>query len=250
MLAASAGAAAAGASAADTAKPQYFELQTFFLRNGTQPQRVSDFFEHVYAPALKKLGLPPFGFFQPVIGEGSPYWLVLLTLPTLDALETIPTRLAADAEYQKNADSFLAGEVPYLRRETSLLRAFEGMPKLVVPSARQNGGRIFEIRTYESNTSATLKRKVKMFEGGEIQIFQRLGMSPVFFGQTVIGRNMPSLTYMLAYDDLAMRDKVWKAFGADAEWQKLRAAPGNSDAEIVSNISNTIVHPASFSQVK
>jgi len=121
---------------------------------------------------------------------------------------------------------------------------------LVVPPSQQTPGRIFEIRTYESNTSATLRRKIKMFEGGEIGIFQRLGMSPVFFGQTVIGRNMPSLTYMLAYEDLAMRDKVWKAFGADPEWQKLRSAPGNSDAEIVSNISNTIVRPASFSQVK
>jgi len=250
MLAALAGTAAAGASGAELAKPQYFELQTFFLRNGGQPQRVSDFFEHVYAPALAKLGLPPFGFFQPVIGEGSPYWLAILTLPTLDALETVPARLAADAEYQKGADSFLAGDVPYARREITLLRAFDGMPNLVPPPAKQNGSRIFEIRTYESNTSATLRRKVKMFEGGEIGIFRRLGMSPVFFGQTVIGRNMPSLTYMLAYDDLAMRDRVWKAFGADAEWQKLRAAPGNSDAEIVSNISNTIVRPASFSQVK
>ncbi len=243
-------AAAGGASAAETAKPQYFELQTFFLRNGPQPQRVSDFFEHVYAPALAKLGLPPFGFFQPVIGEGSPYWLVLLTLPSLDWLETLPARLAADAEYQKGAELFLAGDAPYVRREITLLKAFDGMPKLVLPTPKQSGGRIFEIRTYESNTSATLKRKVKMFEGGEIQIFQRLGMSPVFFGQTMIGRNMPSLTYMLAYDDLAMRDRVWRAFGGDAEWQKLRAAPGNSDAEIVSNISNMIVRPASFSQVK
>ena len=185
-----------------------------------------------------------------MIGEGSPYWLAILTLPTLDALETVPARLAADAEYQKGADSFLAGDVPYARREITLLRAFDGMPNLVPPPAKQNGSRIFEIRTYESNTSATLRRKVKMFEGGEIGIFRRLVMSPVFFGQTVIVRNMPSLTYMLAYDDLAMRDRVWKAFGADAEWQKLRAAPGNSDAEIVSNISNTIVRPASFSQVK
>ncbi len=250
MLAASAGASAGGLSAADPAKPQYFELQYFYLRNGNQPGRVSDFFQHVYAPALAKLGLPPFGFFQPVISAESPYWLVLLTLPSLESIETISSRLAADAEYTRGADAFLAGEPPYVRREISLLRAFDGMPKLVPPAQKQNGGRIFEIRTYESNTSATLKRKVKMFETGEIGIFQRLGMSPVFFAQTVIGRNMPNLTYMLAYDDLAMRDKVWQAFGADPEWQKLRSAPGNSDAEIVSNISNSIVRPAPFSQVK
>lgn len=252
MQAALAASTAAGASAAaDTTKPQYFQLQYFHLRNGTQTQRTNDFFQHIYAPALAKLGLPPFGFFQPVIGESSPYWLVLLSLPTLEAIETIPARLAQDPDYAKASEKFLAGDPPYVRREITLLRAFNSMPALILPPAKENTSRIFEIRTYESNTSATLKRKVAMFEsGGEIGIFERLGMSPVFFSQTIVGRNMPSLTYMLAYDDLAARDRVWKAFGADPEWQKLRSLPGNSDAEIVSNISNMIVRPAAFSQVK
>jgi len=88
-----------------------------------------------------------------------------------------------------------------------------------------------------------------MFETGEAAIFRRLGMSPVFFAQTIVGRNVPNLTYMLCYDDLAAREKLWKDFGADPEWQKLRSAPGNSDAEIVSNISNTILRPAPYSQI-
>ncbi len=236
--------------AAEPEKPQYLELQWFHLRNGSQTQRTQDFFQKAYAPALKKLGLPPFGFFQPVIGEGSPFWLVLLSLPTLDHIETVSERLAADPEYQKSAAEYLGGELPYQRREITILKAFPTMPKLVLPPAKDGSGHIFEIRTYESNTSATLKRKVKMFEDAEIGIFKRLGMQPVFFGQTLIGRNIPSLTYMLAYEDLAARDRVWKAFGADPEWQKLRSAPGNADAEIVSNISNLIVRPAGFSQVK
>jgi len=251
MFAAAAEATAAGSSAAAPAKPQYFQMHWFHMRNGTQPQRANDFFGKVYAPALAKLGLPPFGFFQPVIGEQSPFWLVLVTHPSLDSIETVNDRLQADSAYRKGAADYLSGELPYERREISVLRAFHGMPALVPPPAKATGGsRIFEIRTYESNTSLTLERKIKMFEGGEIGIFQRLGMSPVFFGQTIIGRNIPSLTYMLAYDDLAARDKLWKDFGSDPEWRKLRAAPGNSDDEIVSNISNLIVRPASFSQIK
>ena len=251
MLAASAGAlSGGGAAAAETAKQQYFELHWFHLRNGAQTQRTQEFFATVYAPALRRLGLPPVGFFQPVIGEGSPFWLVLLTLPTLDAIETVSQRLAADADYAKSSATYLRGDPPYERREISLLKAFPGMPNLVLPPAREGAGHIFEIRTYESNTSATLARKIKMFESGEIGIFQRLGMQPVFFGQTLIGRNMPNLTYMLAYEDMTARDRVWKAFGTDPEWQKLRTMPGNSDAEIVSNISNLIVRPAPFSQIK
>jgi hypothetical protein len=61
---------------------------------------------------------------------------------------------------------------------------------------------------------------------------------------------MPCLTYMLSYDDLAARDRLWKAFGSDPEWQKLRATPGLSDAEIVSNINNTILRPLPFSTIR
>jgi hypothetical protein len=89
-----------------------------------------------------------------------------------------------------------------------------------------------------------------MFDDGEIAIFRRLGLTPVFFGQTLIGANMPNLTYMLAFDNLAAREKAWQAFAQDPEWQKLRAQPGLSDAEIVSNISNSILRPLPGSDIR
>ena len=46
------------------------------------------------------------------------------------------------------------------------------------------------------------------------------------------------------------RDKLWRAFASDPEWQKLRALPGNADSEIVSNISNSILRPLPFSQIR
>jgi hypothetical protein len=55
---------------------------------------------------------------------------------------------------------------------------------------------------------------------------------------------------MLAYPDMAGRDKVWSAFGADPDWRKLRSQPGYSDAEIVSNISNVILRPAAGSEIR
>jgi hypothetical protein len=55
---------------------------------------------------------------------------------------------------------------------------------------------------------------------------------------------------MLSYEDLAGREKAWRAFGADPEWKKLREMPGYSDAEIVSNISNYIVSPLPFSPIR
>jgi hypothetical protein len=110
--------------------------------------------------------------------------------------------------------------------------------------------RIFELRMYEANNRKASRRKIRMFDGGEIAIFRRLGMTPVFFGETIVGAKMPNLVYMLAFDDLAHREKAWRAFGSDPEWQKLRAMPGLSDAEIVSNISSSILRPLPFSPIR
>jgi len=132
-----------------------------------------------------------------------------------------------------------------------LLRSFDGMPAISLPdTTEKRPPRIFELRTYESQSFVTLNTKIGMFNGGEMQIFQRLGMRPVFFGETIIGPRQPNLTYMLSYDDLAARDKLWHDFGSDPEWRKLSGKPELKDSEIVANISNVILRPLTFSQTR
>src|SRR5437763_3087761 len=79
--------------------------------------------------------------------------------------------------------------------------------------SRNTPPRIFELRRYKSQTFNTLRRKSSMFTGSEMQIFQGLGMLPVFFGATIVGTKQPNLMYMLSYDDLAAR----KSFGSHSE---------------------------------
>ena len=57
--------------------------------------------------------------------------------------------------------------------------------------------RILELRIYESHSTKAGQKKIEMFnEGGEIAIFRKTGLRPVFFGETLIGPLMPNLTYM------------------------------------------------------
>jgi hypothetical protein len=105
------------------------------------------------------------------------------------------------------------------------------------------------MRTYESATDAAHIQKVKMFNEAEIAIFVRTGLAPVFFGDTLIGHRMPSLTYMLTFEDVADLNKKWAAFASDPAWKELSKKPGNTDPEIVSNISNLYLSPLTFSQI-
>ncbi len=235
---------------APQSRRQYYELRWFYLRNGAHAPRMMDLLKNHWAPAAQRAGMNAPGFFQPSIGDASPSVLMLSTFSSPDEAAGAFEHLMGDREFAAAYAGAHSPEPAFTRMEATLLRAFEGMPTLQPPPAREGGGHIFELRTYESNSMISLGTKLAMFNGGEIGIFQRLGMMPVFFGEAIFGRNLPSLTYMLSYDDLAARERVWKAFIADPEFTRLRTKPGYSDADIVSNISNAIVSPLGFSAIR
>jgi hypothetical protein len=254
VKAASVAAVAGGGAAAAPRKRSLIELRFYRLRNGpvNQGQILREHFAKGRIPALKRAGAGPVGVFSNTIGSGGPYLLMVIGYADFATFGAVTERMAADAEYRKSRDEMLAQtQTPYVRMEGMLLRGFETMPAIAVPSGEgRKSGRLFELRTYESNNMSTLQRKIGMFDNGEIDIFRKSGMEPVFFGETLFGPNMPNLSYMLAYDDWAAREKCWRAFAGSPEWAKLRSTPGLADNEIVSNISNVLLSPLPFSDIR
>jgi hypothetical protein len=88
-----------------------------------------------------------------------------------------------------------------------------------------------------------------MFNSGEFDVFQRAGFWQIFYGDTLVGPRLPNLTYMLGFPDLTERSRMWKAFGSDPGWKKLSTASRYNFEEIVSNITNVILSPTSYSQI-
>ena len=252
-LSASALALAGPLAAAAPSSRSILELRWLHMRTNpdNQMQRTTDFLRSI-TPALKRSGVTQLGFFGSVIADESPFILALAAFPSMAAMEAAREKEATDKEYIQARDAYNAAPgLGYVRMESSLLRCFEGMPQVEPPPTEAGRApRVFELRMYESNNSFTLSRKIKMFNEGEIGIFKRLGMRPVFYGETLIGSRLPNLVYMLSFDNLAAREKLWQEFGADPEWQKLRVQPGFSDAENVSNISNSILRPLPFSDIR
>lgn len=253
FFAAGAAAGFSGAMAAGSRKRSIFELTYIRMRRNPdfQQQRTGKFLETSVVPALKRAGAGKVGIYTTLIGPESPTIIVLVSYPSLAGLEAVHGKVAADAEFRKAVTAYnrLPG-LGYQRIEKRLLRAFETEPDILAsPPGSDHAKRIFEMRTYESDDSTTLARKIRMFNEGEISIFRRLGMSPVFFGETIVGPKMPNLTYMLAFNNLAAREKGWAAFGKDPAWRKLRSQPDLRDAEIVCNISNCILRPLPGSEI-
>ncbi|HME00800.1 MAG TPA: NIPSNAP family protein [Terriglobia bacterium] len=232
---------------------EYYELRRYLLRRGPQQKLIDDFYRDAAIPAMNRLGINPVGAFSVTIGPGSPSLYVLIPHASAESAATLPDRMAADPEYLRAGAVFInppPTDPAYVRMESSLLVAFEGMPKLEVPPAKaENKPRIFELRTYESHSKKANRTKIGMFNGAEIAIFRRTGLHAVFFGETLIGAGMPSLTYMVTFADMEERTRNWAAFAADPEWKALSTRVGNTDGEIVSSITNVILSPAGYSQI-
>jgi hypothetical protein len=125
--------------------------------------------------------------------------------------------------------------------------AFTGMPHLETPAKSES--RIFQLRTYESPSIKAGQKKIEMFNTAELDIFRKTGLTPVFFGETLVGTNMPNLTYMLAFESTAEQEAAWKRFGSDPEWRKLRAIPEYANEKIIRGITNLPLRPAACSQI-
>jgi hypothetical protein len=236
-----------------THKPMILELRKILLRNTTDNQRgrATEFLGKTYAPALSQAGAVTVGLFSPVIAADAPFILTLASYASLDAFDQVQTKVWNDEAFLKDAERATSGPLLFQRMEVTLLKGFPGFPGIEAQAADPTRpARVFEMRTYESNTPLSLKKKVGMFEGGEIEIFRKSGFAPIFFGQQIAGVKMPSLTYMIAFDNAAARDACWRTFGTSPEWKKLSSAPGLSDGDVVSNISNMLLAPLAGSQVR
>ena len=245
--------AAAEAAAAASPTREFFELRQYRLRRGPSQRVFEDYIRNAAIPAMNRLGIQPIGVFNISTGLDSPSTYVLIPYRSLDQFATLGQRLAADEEYLKAGAPAINATVDnpvYARVESSLFAAFDGMPKLEVPKLASGAKpKLYELRIYESHNKQANKKKIEMFNQGEIAIFRRNGLTPVFFGEALIGSRLPNLTYLLAFEDMAAHDKNWSAFGGDPEWKAISSKPEYADAKILTNISNVFLRPGAGSQI-
>lgn len=232
---------------------EFYQMRRYSLQSGPQTKLTESYFGDALIPALTRMGMGPIGAFRLDIGPEIPTFYVLIPSFSIEALAELELRLAQDTAFMKAAEPFWNAPAiapAFLRVESSLLAAFEGWPRLTPPAASSTKTkRILQLRTYESPSNRDHVRKVKMFHDGELDIFTNAGCHPVFFGDTLIGPRMPSLTYMLSFANLEELNAKWDAFGSAPAWKKLTADPRYSFEEIVSNISNLILSPLAASQI-
>ncbi len=233
--------------------PEILLWWQYSLKTGTQPRRLADFLQNAAVPALNRAGVSPVGVFEVTFGLPTPTVFVLAPFATAGALFSLEATLDKDEQFAAAGSAYLnsTADPAFVRQDVAILAAIPQMPRIQVPApTAAKGPRLFELRTYESPSERAHRAKVRMFaEMGELEIFRKAGLTPVFFSRTAAGPRMPSLVYMLVHENMAAREKSWDNFRNDPDWKKLAATPGYTDPEIVSNITTVFLRPASYSQI-
>lgn len=238
----------AGAKDVPASNKEFYELRLYRLADGAKERALHEFLAKAAIPAMNRIGTKPVGVFgRTKSNEVEVY--VLMPHKDVASVATATRRMLADEEFLKAGAAFMdapKSDPAFKRIESSLLLAFDEMPKLQVPPKKAT--RVFQLRIYESHSVKKGQKKIEMFNaGGEIAIFRRTGLTPVFFGEAIVGAKLPNLTYMLVHDDMDASKASWQKFLRDPAWQKLRSDPAYKDT--VSNITNMFLKPATCSQI-
>ncbi|KAF2482055.1 NIPSNAP family-containing protein [Neohortaea acidophila] len=108
---------------------------------------------------------------------------------------------------------------------------------------------IYELRIY-TTLPGRMPNLLRRFEDHTLRIWEKHGIKQVGFWTTLVGPNCGNeLTYMLAWESLADREKKWDAFFVDPEWVEARTN-SEKDGAINKNVFSSFLTPTKFSALK
>jgi hypothetical protein len=226
---------------------EIIELREYELAFGGGQANLNTYLKDALIPALNKYGVKCVGAFSE-LGNFEPTKIYLLIpFPGITEYLKIPVEVAGDSDYiaaSLDYHNLAPDNKVYNRFTTHLMVAFDGLPAL---NAGYRGSGLYELRTYEGYSEDAVKRKILMFNKVELDIFRNNELNSVFFGEVIAGPDIPCLTYIVAFKDMAERNEKWGRFGADPDWNRVRVLP--EYANTVSKIIKKFLEPLPYSQV-
>lgn len=124
-------------------------------------------------------------------------------------------------------------------------------PPTVAPSpSLVKDSRCFEIRTYTA-APGKLEELHARFRNHTIKLFKKHGMEIVgFWGPTDKEKGSENtLVYVLAFPSREARDKAFRDFGADPEWQQARKE-SEKNGRLTEKVESVILMATDYSPIK
>ncbi|MEM7363835.1 MAG: NIPSNAP family protein [Pseudomonadota bacterium] len=230
--------------------PEHYDLREYRFANDDKKAQFVSFANDIYIPTMESLGYIHLGVFEPVEStDNGPGLYTLIGAGSAEDLLAFNRRLMTNGAVNAASRnlSITATDAAYSEMSSTLMRAFDGTPSLQRPATGPD--RIFQLRIYENPTLAALYKKIEMFHAGELEIFNDVGLSRVFFGETLVGPRLPNLTYMLSFENMDAMNTAWRTFIDDPRWKALSGKEEYSDSLLIRKITNVLLRPLPMSHL-
>lgn len=232
----------------------YYQIKVYTIKNADQESRIDNYLKNAYLPALHRAGIKTVGVFKPKADDPAVGTKVFVFIPLkeLKQVEDAEAKLAKDKKYLEAGAGYINAAYdnpPYERIESMLLKAFTAQPEYFAPKfSTPKSEQIFELRSYQSATEKIYHKKVEMFnEGGESEIFKKIGANAIFYGEVLSGSEMPNLMYMTSYENMKANEECWKTFRDHPDWKKLSGMEEYKNT--VSHIDKWMCNPTDYSDI-
>jgi len=225
---------------------EIYEWRVYTLTgDGTE---LDNYFKDVLIPAYNRKGIKV-GAFKLFREEEQEKRHLVFIYPDICTYRKVAVEIWEDAEFRKAGQVFFDTFAPrkmnlYTNFETFVSEAFKSIPEHRMPDRSRT---LFEVRIYWSPNEEANKRKVKMFDEGEIAIFDDCAINSVLYGDILAGPRMPALMYLVWYKDDEARREAWNKFRDHPDWQKMSGDP--QYANTATSNTNILLSPMPYSQL-
>lgn len=226
---------------------QFYELREYELVRLNRQEFLDQYLRYALIPALNRAGAEPIGIFREMKARYPGRMLLVIPYKSGRDFFKVKEELAENKIFRKASkkyNSLSFDDSVFTRYTTYLLEAISGFPEMKTPSGEPKA---FELRNYQSYSEDASERKIEMFNREELALFDEVGLSLLFFGKVLAGDTMPSLTYMLSFNDIYERDKRWKEFDESEAWKAMKDKPEYANS--VSYVANRFYERLSYSQI-
>lgn len=230
--------------------PEFYEVRIYRVFDVQKQIELETWMRDALLPAIGRLGTNNVGVFRNHGDPNDHSQFMVIPFDGLEQFASMNLKLAADDEFTQASEEWFGQDMEdpgYTRVDSWITQAFDGMPKMELPSFLDASDRMYELRLYESHNIDSARRKVKMFNDGETQVMRDSNLSPVFFGRTLAGPDCPNLIYMTGAESEEAHNQNWKTFVASDGWAAIKDLPEYTDT--VSKIHKWRLKPTDFSQL-
>ena len=236
-----------GARAAQK-ETRFFEMRTYYAAPGKLPDLLARFRDHTLK-IFEKHGIANIGYWVPETNEESKL-IYLLAFPTRDAREKSWKEFLADPQWQSVAKESEGNGKLVAKVDSVFLEATDFSP--VVTPEQAASPRTFELRTYRA-APGKLDDLLARFRNHTAALFTRHGMGQLGYWVPTEKKDGAgeSLIYILIHKTHEASVESFKAFRADPEWIKVKAASeANGSLTVEGGVKSLLMLPTDFSPAK